>query len=164
MKFDFELDDTDLQLLALLQEDASRSNQALAALTGVSAPTCMRRVRRLQAGGLIERHTAILRPEPLAERYGHGLQAILEVTLERQTAEDLDAFEARVVADPEVSLCWRVSAGPDFVLAIVVEDMPAYQALVQRLLGAAANVRNVKTFFAIKRAKCNPSVWLPKTA
>ena len=155
------IDEVDQQLLHLLQQDASRSNQDLAQTVGISAPTCLRRVRRLHTAGLIERQVAILRPEPLAEHYGEGLQAILEVTLERQSAQDLDVFEQRAVTDAEVSQCWRVSAGPDFVLVVVVRDMPAYQALVQRLLGVQTNVRNVRTFFAVRRAKCNPMVWLP---
>lgn len=161
MKSNTDLDDVDILLLTLLQQDASRPNQDLAAAAGISPPTCLRRVRRLRHSGLIEREVAILRPEPLAERHGHGLQAIVEVTLERQAAQDLEVFEQRAVADPEVQLCWRVSSGPDFVLAVLVKDMPAYQALVQRLLGAQANVRNVKTFFAVHRAKCSPAVWLP---
>jgi Lrp/AsnC family leucine-responsive transcriptional regulator len=156
-----EIDEIDHRLLQLLQQDASRSNQDLALAAGISAPTCLRRVRRLHSAGLIERQVAILRPEPLADHYGEGLQAILEVTLERQSAQDLDAFEQRAVADVDVSQCWRVSAGPDFVLVIVVRDMPAYQALVQRLLGVQTHVRNVRTFFAVRRAKCNPMVWLP---
>lgn len=161
MKQSTDIDAVDQQLLRLLQQDASRSNQDLAQAIGISAPTCLRRVRRLHTAGLIERQVAILRPEPLAEHYGEGLQAILEVTLERQSAQDLDAFEQRAVADDEVSQCWRVSAGPDFVLVVLVRDMPAYQALVQRLLGVQTNVRNVRTFFAVRRAKCNPMVWLP---
>ena len=164
MKQSVDIDDLDLQLLNLLQQDAARSNQELAQQVGISAPTCLRRVRRLHTAGLIERQVAVLRPEPLAERCGEGLQAILEVTLERQSAQDLDAFEQRAVADAEVSQCWRVSAGPDFVLVVVVRDMTAYQALVQRLLGMQTHVRNVRTFFAVRRAKCNPLVWLPNTA
>ena len=156
-----DIDELDQHLLRLLQQDASCSNQDLAHAVGISAPTCLRRVRRLHTAGLIERQVAILRPEPLADHFGEGLQAILEVTLERQSAQELDAFEQRAVADSEVSQCWRVSAGPDFVLMILVRDMPAYQALVQRLLGVQTNVRNVRTFFAVRRAKCNPMVWLP---
>ena len=163
MKQSVDIDDLDLQLLNLLQQDAARSNQELAQQVGISAPTCLRRVRRLHTAGLIERQVAVLRPEPLTERCGEGLQAILEVTLERQSAQDLDAFEQRAVADAEVSQCWRVSAGPDFVLVVVVRDMTAYQALVQRLLGMQTHVRNVRTFFAVRRAKCNPLVWLPNT-
>ena len=55
------------------------------------------------------------------------------------------------------------SSDLDFVLVVLVRDMNAYQALVQRLLGVQTNVRNVRSFFAVKRAKCNPKVWLPTT-
>ena len=120
MKQKIDIDEVDRRLLQLLQQDVSRSNQDLALAVGLSAPTCLRRVRRLHLAGLIERQVAILRPEPLAEHFGEGLQAILEVTLERQSAQDLDAFEQRAVADAEVSQCWRVSAGPDFVLVVLV--------------------------------------------
>ena len=80
----------------------------------------------------------------------------MEITLDRQGAEHLDAFEAHAVAEAAVQQCWRVSPGPDFVLVLWVADMPAYQALVQRLFTQDANVRNVKAFFGVKRAKFEP--------
>ena len=150
---DASLDLTDLQLLDLLQRDAGQSNLQLAAQLHISPPTCLRRVRRLHALGLIERQVAIVRPEALAQLLGHGLQAVVEVTLERQHAQALDAFEAAAVAEDGVQQCWRVSPGPDFMLVIACRDMPAYLALSQRLFTAQANVRNVRTFFATKRAK-----------
>ncbi|MFN9727344.1 Lrp/AsnC family transcriptional regulator [Acidovorax sp.] len=147
------IDAVDLRLLALLQEDASRSNQWLAAQVGVSAPTCLRRVRRLHEAGLIERQVAILQPDRLAAFQGHGLACIVEVSLDRQGAEQIDAFEARAVAEPAVRQCWRVAPGPDFMLVVHTRDMPGYLALSQRLFTADANVRNVKAFFSTKRAK-----------
>jgi DNA-binding Lrp family transcriptional regulator len=57
-----------------------------------------------------------------------------------------------------VQQCYRVSPGPDFVLIAHVADMPAYQALAQRLFTADANVRNVKAFFSVKRAKFEPKL------
>lgn len=147
------LDATDLQLLDALQRDASQTNQQLAADHHISPPTCLRRVQRLRAAGLIERQVAILSPDRLAPLLGHGLQALVEVSLDRQDAAALDAFEARVIADDAVQQCWRVSPGPDFVLVVIARDMPDYQALAQRLFTADANVRNVKAFFALKRAK-----------
>lgn len=150
---DASLDLTDLQLLDLLQRDAGQSNLQLAAQLHISPPTCLRRVRRLHALGLIERQVAIVRPEALAQLLGHGLQAVVEVTLERQHAQALDAFEAAAVAEDGVQQCWRLSPGPDFMLVIACRDMPAYLALSQRLFTAQANVRNVRTFFATKRAK-----------
>ena len=153
MEFDFIPDATDWQLLDWLQRDASLSNQALAERVHVSPPTCLRRVRRLQESGLIERQVALLQSDRLATLQGHGLAAIVEVSLDRQGAEHLDAFQARAIADDAVQQCWRVSPGPDFVLVVHTRDMPAYLALSQRLFTQDANVRNVKVFFATQRAK-----------
>ena len=161
---DIELDDADLRLLDLLQHDASLSNQAMAERAHLSAPTSLRRVKRLRALGLIERQMAILHPDRLAQALGHGLTALVEVTLERQGSEHMDAFEQQVVPDPTVQQCYRVSPGPDFMLVVHTADMPAYLALAQRLFTAQANVRNVKAFFSVKRSKFEPRLPLSRTA
>jgi DNA-binding Lrp family transcriptional regulator len=152
-----ELDETDIRLLGLLQRDASVSNQALAAAAHTSAATCLRRVKRLVDAGVIERRVALLSPR----RLGAALTAIVEVGLDRQGAEHIEAFEARAVAEPAVQQCYRVSSGPDLVLVLQVPDMPGYHALVQRLFTQDANVRNVKTFFSVHRAKFDTAVPLP---
>lgn len=152
-----ELDAIDMRLLDALQADCSLSNQDLAARVAVSPATCLRRVKRLVDTGLIERRVALLSPDKL----GAGLQALLEITLDRQGAEHLDAFEARAVQEAAVQQCWRVSPGPDFVLVVQVADMPAYHALTQRLLTQEANVRNIKAFFSVKRAKFDTRLTLP---
>ena len=154
-------DQLDLRLLAELQRDASRSNQALAESLGISPATSLRRVRRLVELGVIERQVALLQPDRLAAVLGHGLTALIEVSLDRQGQEMLDAFEARAVADAAVQQCWRVSPGPDFMLVVAVRDMPGYQALAQRLFTQDANVRNVRAFFSLKRAKFEPAQPLP---
>ena len=159
----FHLDVIDLALLDKLQDDASLSNQDLAAQVHVSPPTCLRRVKRLRDAGLIERQVAILDPGRLANLLGHGLQAIVEITLDRQGDEAQQAFEARVVRDDAVQQCYRVSPGPDFVLIVHAADMPGYLALAQRLFTADANVRNVKAFFSLRRAKFRSRVSLAAT-
>lgn len=158
------LDSTDLRLLDALQRDASHTNQRLASDIGISPPTCLRRVQRLRELGLIERQVALLSPDRLAAVLGHGLQAVVEISLDRQDAASLDAFETRVIADDAVQQCWRVSPGPDFVLVVAARDMPDYAALTQRLFTADANVRNVKAFFSLKRAKFEPRVPLSPAA
>lgn len=155
------IDEADLRLLALLQVDASLSNLALAERAHLSAPTCLRRVRRLRELGLIERQVALLSPERLAALTGHGLTALVEITLERQGAEQLDAFESRLLPEAAVQQCYRVSPGPDFMLVVHCSDMPAYLELAQRLFTADANVRNVKAFFSLKRSKFDPRLPLP---
>ena len=148
-----DLDATDLQLLEQLQNDSSRSNLDLAALVHVSPPTCLRRVKRLRDLGLIEREIAVLSVDKMSDVVGHGLCAIVEITLDRQDILALETFEARVIKDEAVQQCYRVSPGPDFCLVVHAAHMPDYLAMVQRLFTADANVRNVKTFFSIKRSK-----------
>lgn len=158
---DFSIDERDLALLDALQNDAAQPLHALAAHCGVSAPTVLRRVRRLEAAGLIERRIAILQPERLAAVLGEGLNAIVEIGLERQGDEYLRAFEARAVAEPAVQQCYRVSAGPDFVLVVAARDMSDYHALAQRLFTEQGNVRQIKAYFSIRRSKFDPRLPLP---
>ena len=84
----------------------------------ISPATCLRRVRRLVESGVIERQMAVVSPDALA-----GLTAILEVTLDVQSAEAQVAFEALINPDPVVQQCYRVATGPDFVLVVYVLDM-----------------------------------------
>ena len=152
------IDSTDIKLLNALQSDASLSNQALAEHVHISPPTCLRRVKRLRDAGLIEREIALLNPDKLASITGHGLTAIVEITLDRQGDEQLSAFEQRINGDAAVQQCYRVSPGPDFVLIVHVLDMPTYLALSQRLFTSDANIRNVKAFFSVKRSKFEPKM------
>lgn len=151
------LDATDLRILAQLQQDASLTNQALADTVHTSPATCLRRVKRLEDAGVIERRVALLNPALL----GAGLTVFAEVTLDRQGAEHLAAFEARAVAEPAVQQCHRTSPGPDLMLLLQVADMPAWHALVQRLFTQDANVRNVKSYFSVHRAKFETRITLP---
>jgi Lrp/AsnC family transcriptional regulator, leucine-responsive regulatory protein len=154
-----ELDALDLRLLDLLQTDAARANQALAEAAHASPATTLRRIRRLVDSGVIERQVAIVSPQQVA-----GLTALVEVSLDAQGAEHLGAFEQRAVAEALVQQCYRVSPGPDFMLVVWAPDMAAYHALVQRLFTQDANVRNVKAFFSVHRAKFEPRVLLPPAA
>ena len=152
-----QLDAIDRRILELMQRDASLTNQALAARVHVSPATCLRRVRRLVQIGVIRRTVALLDPD----RLGPGLLAISEVTLDRQGAEHLDAFEARAVAHAAVQQCYRVSPGPDFVLVAAVQDMPQWAQVTRELFTQDANVRNVKTFFSVRRAKFDTAQPVP---
>ena len=155
------VDEIDLLLLDQLQQDASLSNQELALRVNTSPPTCLRRVKRLRDAGLIERQIAVLSTDKLAPLLGHGLNVIVEITLDRQGAEAQEAFEQRVALDDAVQQCYRVSPGPDFVLVVHSLNMPDYLALAQRLFNSDANVRNVKAFFSVKRSKFGARVPMP---
>lgn len=144
-----ELDELDRRILNALQNDAAQTNNDLAASVHVSAPTCLRRVKRLLDAGVIVRQVAIVAPE----KVGPALTAIVEITLDHQAAERMEEFEALVAREMAVQQCYRVSPGPDFVLVVQVADMPAYHTLAHRLFASHANVRNVRSFFSIHRSK-----------
>jgi Lrp/AsnC family transcriptional regulator, leucine-responsive regulatory protein len=157
------LDALDLRLLAALQNDCSATNQHLAAACGVSPATALRRVKALVEAGVIERQVAVLSPDKLGAAGLTGLTALVEVTLDRQGSDWLDAFEAHVLPFEAVQQCYRVSPGPDFVLVLQTANMDAYAELARRLFTSQANVRNVKAYFSIKRAKFHPQVGLPQS-
>ena len=142
------LDELDRRILEHLQQDASITTQELAERVHASPPTCMRRVRRLIDSGIIQKQVAIVDPAKIA----NTLTALLEITLDVQSAESLQQFEQAVAQEDAILQCYRVSSGPDFVLIAQVVDMPAYHALVHRAFTAQANVRNVRTFFSIHRS------------
>lgn len=132
------------------------NNLELAASVHASAPTTLRRVRKLREAGYIEKQVAILAPEKLDA----SLTAIVEITLENQAAEVLQAFEAAMLAESAVLQCYRVSSGADFIVVVQVRDMNAYHALVHRAFTAQARVRNVRTFFSTHRSKFDTRIAL----
>src|SRR6185437_1125111 len=110
MNTSIDLDDLDKRILDALQDDASLSNLDLASKVHATAPTCMRRVKRLTDAGVIARRVALLAPEKL----GAALTAVVEITLDHQGAEKQEEFEALIAREPAIQQCYRVSPGPDF--------------------------------------------------
>jgi len=143
------LDNLDLRILGILQTDSAISNIELADRVHTSPPTCLRRVKRLRELGVIQREIAILDHSKL----GVTLTAIIEVSLDRQAAEDHERFETYICAEPGVTQCYRVSPGPDFIVVAEVMDMAAYDEFARRLFSSSSNIRNVRTFFSTHRAK-----------
>src|SRR5579871_5901383 len=103
-----DLDELDRRILDVLQADASLSNLELAARVHATAPTCLRRVKRLTDAGVIERRVALIAPDKL----GPALTAIVEITLDHQGAERQQEFEQLVAGEPAIQQCYRVSPGP----------------------------------------------------
>jgi len=132
------LDELDLRILAILQSDSSVSNVELAARAHASPPTCLRRVSKLKEAGVIQREVAILD----YAKIGPTLTAIIEVSLDRQAAEDLDAFETYICAEAVVTQCYRVSPGPDFLVVAEVVNMPEHPQCAHILFDASGQVRS----------------------
>ncbi|WP_431284068.1 Lrp/AsnC family transcriptional regulator [Humitalea sp. 24SJ18S-53] len=142
------LDETDRQILAELQEDGRITNVELARRVDLSAPPCLRRVRRLEEAGIIRGYHAEIEPAAL----GFQITFFALVGLETQKQAVLDGFEAMVAAWPEVRECHMIRGGGDFLLRLVARDTAHENELTGRITSADA-VARVQTLQTIRTAK-----------
>ncbi|WP_349740574.1 Lrp/AsnC family transcriptional regulator [Roseateles cavernae] len=145
------LDALDKRIVALYQEDTTRSGEWLGARVGLSAAAVQRRLKRLREQGVILAEVARLDPRAL----GLHLTALVHVDLVDESALAAGAFCQRLLARPEVQQCYGVTGEADYVLVIVVADLPAYEAFCAACLLHDANVRSFKTQIvldAVRRA------------
>ncbi len=142
------LDETDRQILAELQEDGRITNVELARRVELSAPPCLRRVRRLEEAGIIRGYHAEIDPAAL----GFQITFFALVGLETQKQAVLDRFEAMVAAWPEVRECHMIRGGGDFLLRLVARDTAHENELTARITSVDA-VARVQTLQTIRTAK-----------
>ncbi|HEY8023068.1 MAG TPA: Lrp/AsnC family transcriptional regulator [Burkholderiaceae bacterium] len=143
------LDKVDRKLLNLLQKDNQTPTRILADKVHISQPTCLRRVRDLRQAGIISADVAMVDPFAL----GYGMLAFLEVSLNNQSDEHMQDFEARMGKEAEVMQCYFVSGDYDYFLVVHVIDMEAYYQFVRRVISGSGNVRHFQSRFPMKRAK-----------
>jgi DNA-binding Lrp family transcriptional regulator len=148
-----DIDQVDRQILAELQGDGRMTNVELARRVGLSAPPCLRRVRRLEEQGIIRGYHADLDPQVL----GWEITFFALVGLETQKEAVLTAFEAMVSEWPEVRECHMIRGGGDFLLRLVARDTAHENVLTARLT-AASHVLRVQTLQTIRTAKDLPGV------
>jgi DNA-binding Lrp family transcriptional regulator len=152
-----ELDVVDRHILAELQHDGRITNVELARRVGLSAPPCLRRMRRLEELGIIRGYHADVAPEPL----GFEITFFALVGLETQKQAVLDGFESLVNAWPEVRECHMIRGGGDFLLRLVARDTAHENELTGRLTGASM-VARVMTLQTIRTAKDEKGVPIPR--
>lgn len=143
------LDDADRRILRLLQQDASLQNQALAERAGLSPSSCHRRVRALEAAGVIRGYVALVEGKAI----GAGFVAFVEVRLERQSAATAAAFERAAIARPEILECSLVTGEYDYLLKVAVADLDEFHAFLTEGLTRLDGVANTRTVVPIKRIK-----------
>jgi DNA-binding Lrp family transcriptional regulator len=145
---DTDLDAVDRNILSELQDDGRMTNVELARRVNLSAPPCLRRVRRLEDAGIIRGYHADIDPVAL----GWEVTFFALVGLESQKQTVLDAFEALATSWPEVRECHMIRGGGDFLLRLVARDTAHENELTSRLTGAASVLR-VMTLQTIRTAK-----------
>ncbi|GAA2815679.1 AsnC family transcriptional regulator [Aminobacter aminovorans] len=148
------LDELDRRILAVLQQDNRLSFAELAERVASSAASCVRRVRRLREEGVILADIALVDPG----RAGKSLTAVVNIELEAERLDLVDAFKREMRAAPEVNQCYMVTGDADFVVMVTVEDIAAFEAFTRDRLYANPNIRKFRSMIMLDRVKFEPRV------
>jgi Lrp/AsnC family transcriptional regulator, leucine-responsive regulatory protein len=155
---DEPLDAIDRTILDRLQDHARLTNVELARAVNLSPSPCLARVRRLEERGLIRRYVTLLDPVKL----GLTVSVLVQVTLEKQIEPALQAFEKAIRARPEVMECYLMTGDADYLLRVVVPDVPAFERFILDFLSRVPGVGNIKSSFALKQVKYQTALPLPQ--
>ncbi|HUN28096.1 MAG TPA: Lrp/AsnC family transcriptional regulator [Steroidobacteraceae bacterium] len=141
-----KLDPADRQILEVLQRDARITNAALAEQVHLSESACLRRVRALEASGLIAGYGARVDQE----KAGLPVNVFVSLTLDRQDQTDLQAFEEAVRRIPEVMECYLMTGDFDYLVRVVVADTADFERIHSRQLTRLPGVARVHSSFALR--------------
>jgi Lrp/AsnC family leucine-responsive transcriptional regulator len=151
-------DSIDVRILRELQESAKLTNLELSERVHLSPSPCLARVRRLERTGLIDRYVTLLD----ADRLGLGVNAIIQIRLEKQIERALEVFEAAMQCCPEVMECYLMSGDSDYLIRVVVRDVPSLQRFLVEELSKISGVANIRSSFALKQVKYKTALPLPE--
>lgn len=140
------LDRIDCRILDVLQGDGRISNADLAERVGLSPSACLRRVRELERSGVIERYAMLVDQAKI----GRPTNVFVEISLQSQAVEVLDAFEAAVAKSPEVMECYLMAGDSDYLLRLTTAGAEDYERVHRELLARLPGVARVRTSFALR--------------
>ncbi len=143
------MDAIDYRILDELQKNARISNVELARAAHLSPSPCLARVRALEASGYIDRYVTLLD----AKRLGLAVSVLVQVTLEKQVESALEVFERAVRERPEVMECYLMTGDADYLLRVLLPDVPAFERFILDFLSRVPGVGNIKSSFALKQVK-----------
>lgn len=142
------IDETDKRILALLQRDSSTSMDALSEAVHLSRNACWRRVKQMQASGIIRGQMALLDPDQLS----CGLTALVAIHAVSHDPDWLEKFRSAVASIPNIVEAYRMTGDLDYMLKVRIADMPAYDAFYQRLIRAVP-LADVSASFVMEELK-----------
>ncbi|MFC3124542.1 Lrp/AsnC family transcriptional regulator [Pseudoroseomonas globiformis] len=140
------LDAIDRRMLRLLRADGRMSNAALAEAVGLSPSACLRRLRLLEQGGAIRGYTAILAAPDASSR----TVVIVQITLEKQTEDAFNRFEAAVRQCPEICECYLMTGASDYLVRVEARDAADYERIHKEQLSRMPGVSRIQSAFAIR--------------
>ncbi len=142
------MDAIDRKILTQLQNDASLSTAEIAERVGLSTTPCWRRIQNLEKSGVIRKRVALLD----RARLNIGIDVFVAIRTSQHNIEWLEKFARAVVEFPEVVEFYRMSGEIDYLMRVVVPDIPAYDRFYKRLI-QQANISDVSSSFAMERIK-----------
>lgn len=149
-----EIDRIDRKILSVLQKNNRIANVELAEEVGLSPPACLKRVKRLRAGKVIVGDVSIINPS-LA---GNKMTLIVSVEMERDRGDIYSVFRQSIEKAPEVTQCYQITGGYDFMLIVSVSDIQAYERFIERVLHQDRNIRKFHTSVSTKTVKFSTEV------
>jgi DNA-binding Lrp family transcriptional regulator len=144
-----QLDRHDMLLLAELQRDSRQTVQQLAAVAGLSSTPCWKRVKEMEAAGVIRGYTALVD----REKIGLALCVLAEVNLSQHNEVDVRRFEREVAACPQIVSCYSTTGQADYVIKVLVGDIKAYDNFLHDTLFKMPGVQHVRSSVALREIK-----------
>jgi DNA-binding Lrp family transcriptional regulator len=141
----YEIDALDRKIIRQLRLNSRMSNVDLGKEVGLSASACLRRIGLMEKAGIIRGYTAIV--DVMGEE---AIAVIIQITLERQTEEYLNRFEAAVRKYPEIRECFLMTGGSDYMLRVDVESAGAFERIHKEILSALPGVLRINSSFSIR--------------
>ncbi len=140
------LDATDRRILAVLQKEGRITNAELSERVNLSPSACHRRVQQLEEAGFIEKYVALLD----ARRMGKPTTVFVEITLQSQAEDLLDAFEREVARVPDILECHLMAGTADYLIKIMAEDTEDFARIHRQHLSRLPGVRQMQSSFALR--------------
>ncbi|MFV2039263.1 MAG: Lrp/AsnC family transcriptional regulator [Acidimicrobiales bacterium] len=141
-----KLDTTDVAILNVLQIDGRITNTNLADRVSLSASACLRRVRRLEADGVLERYVALVNKHAV----GRSTSVFVEISLSSQREDVLDAFEKAIRATPEVMECHLMAGDADYLVKVQCSDVADYERIHRQYIAVLPGVVRLRSSFALR--------------
>jgi DNA-binding Lrp family transcriptional regulator len=143
------LDRQDVVLLTELQRDSRQTVQQLAAAAGLSSTPCWKRVKDMEAAGIIRGYTALVD----REKVGLSLCVIAELNLTRHSEDDVRRFEQAVSDCPQIVSCYSTTGQADYVIKVLVRDIKAYEQFLHETAFKLPGVTHVRSSVVLKEVK-----------
>lgn len=151
-----KFDKTDAEILNMLQRNAKLTNKEIASELNLTTTPVYERIKRLEKDGLINRYVAIVDQK----RVGLPLTAFCHVSLKSISGNSMEEFEQNIEGVLEINECHYIAGAFDYLLKIIIADMPSFQVFLKEKIATLPNIRQVQSSFVMTTVKEDTSVFL----